>query len=173
MEWEYRGMTISVAAPGEPYDGLFRVGEGEASDRRYHDSLVEAKADVDDRVAVEAKARHTNLAMPVIDEDGQTHTIRGLNRGSGSMLGVPDRSEAYYPNPVIEALLAERKQAMARLQRIEAILRPMRLRGAQSGRITAEQYDDAISGLEARYAAAMLAAEDIVDPPVGTGHAQA
>ena len=64
-------------------------------------------------------------------------------------------------------------QAVGRLARITDILNPVRVRGGPSGRITAEEYDNAISNLEGRYNAAMVAAEDLDDPPVVTGHAQA
>ena len=168
MEWQYRNMLIVLTAGS--FDGFFRVGAPDDPDTRYHDTLAKAKGDIDDRVAVAAKARHTNLALEVVGDDGDTYVIRGLNRGSGALLGGPDtRVEVYYPTPVIQGLLEETTRLSARQSRIEEILRMVRISASRGGRITAETYDDRIQGLKAQYNAAMLAAEDIVDPPVVTG----
>lgn len=170
MDWEHRGWTITLSDEAGRLNGMFSVGKD--NDRRYHHSLADAKSDVDDRVAVAAKARHADLAMPVIDDQGIAHTIRGLNRGSGLLLGAPDTAEIYYPTSAIEALLIERHDLNARVTRITAVLRPVRIGGLHSGRITAEDYDARIQELKDKYATAMVAAEDIVDPPVVTGDAQ-
>ena len=164
MEWTYRGMAINLAA-GERFDGLFRVGPDGAPETRYHHSLAEAKADVDDRVAVAAKARHTDLAMPVIGDDGDTYVIRGLNRGSGGLLGGPDRSEVYYPTPVIQGLIEESNRLRARLTNIGKALHPVLIRVRGGGRIRAEEYDDRIKALTDAYHTAQVAAEDVVEPP--------
>ncbi len=165
--WEYRGKTITVDDRG-----TFWVDVDDQEHRRGSQTLEGAKGAANEMLALEAKERHLDLAMPVIDDHGNAHTIRGLNRSSGKLLGVPDRTEVYYPTPVVEALLKERQELNTRVTDISARLRAVHVADRYGGgRIEVDEYDDRITALEAKYNAAMLAAEDIVDPPVVTGGA--
>ncbi len=165
--WKYRGKTITVDDRG-----MFWIDVDDLEHRRASQTLEGAKGAANEMLALEAKERHVHLAMPVIDNDGNTHTIRGLNRSSGNLLGIPDRTEVYYPTPVVEALLKERRELNARVTAVSVTLRGVHIPGRYGGgRIEVAEYDDRITALEAKYAAAMVAAEDIVDPPVVTGHA--
>lgn len=165
--WEYRGTSIALDERG-----AFKIDDSE--DLRHFPSLHLAKVAVDDRVAVEAKARHTDLAMPVIDEHGNRQIIRGLNRGSGKVLGIPDGvGTLYYPTPAIEAMAKEH----ADLERRSVVLRAKLRRVTMpdhigSGRIRAEDYDARIATLKEKYNAAMVAAEDLDDAPTVVGLAE-
>lgn len=163
--WEYRGKTITVDDRG-----MFWVDVDNQEHRRGKNTLDAAKDAANEMIALEAKERHVDLAMPVIDDDGNTHTIRGLNRSSGKLLGIPDRTEVYYPTPVVEALLKERRELNTRVTAISATLRAVHIADRYGGgRIEVEEYDDRITALEAKYAAAMVDAGVLVDPPVVTG----
>ncbi len=163
--WKYRGKTITVDD-----GGTFWVNVDDQEHRRGSQTLEGAKGAANEMLALETKERHVDMAMPVIDDGGNAHTIRGLNRSSGKLLGVPDRTDVYYPTPVVEALLRERRELNGRLSLISVRLSTVRIADRYGGgRIEVEEYDDRITALEAKYAAAMVAAEDIVDPPVVTG----
>lgn len=155
MEWTHNGMTIKVGLSGR-----FSI-EGD-DDKTWFDTLELAKQEVNSRAAVEVKARHANLAMPVLDDQGRRHTIRGINRTSSNLQGIPERgvSTLYYPTARVEELVKERRELSARVAELSDLLHGTIIPNTMGyGRIRVEEYDARIERLRRAYEAAREAAE--------------
>ncbi len=156
MDWDYHGSTITIQKNGQ-----FKV-EGQEP-MRWFQTLEQAQKDVDDSRAVDAKARHDNVALPVLDNNGHQHTITGINRSTGKALGVPNKTYGlFYPTEVVKALLQEKSTLSDRVIEIDKKLRPAGIPNSYGyGRVSVEDYDFRMAELQTAYESVGRVAEGI------------
>lgn len=156
MDWNYKGTAITILESGR-----FQIGESDG--HQWCDTFAQAQKEIDSQLAVEAKVRHANVALPVLDSAGNKHVIKGINRSDGSALGIPKRTYGlFYPTDAIKALLQEKERLDDRVAEISTLLKSVEVKQQYGyGRVEVHDYDERMQRLQDGYEAAAKASETV------------
>lgn len=147
-EITHRGHRIAVTD-----DLMFSVTGPQFEVTELRSSVALAKEEIDKRItAAEKQAIATHrTAIPALDQNGVSITVRGVNRNAGNVLGYEkvdgigprlNLPEIFPAVPWIEAVLKERRETIARAAALTQKVWKYGIKASRAyGRVNPDHYD--------------------------------
>lgn len=144
---DYNGHAISLD------DSTFGFHvSGPSCDQKHLSSYLAATTAIDEAIKAAKKQKRTEAAIsiPMLDDAGQSVTLKGIHVGTGKLLGCGDARVVYPPVEWVRETLLARVALQQRLARMTRALDGVGVPTSRGyGRIASEKYDGMIADLSA------------------------
>ena len=166
MEFRHEGIVITVSGEGFftressqlDYEGKPKLDQ--------YGSLRQAKDAIDTELAAARKSQQSQVDVTLLDEWGDTMTLRRVHEGTGGWLtrkGEQEKPRSGYLNmDVPRELLAQREALRAQVQEIDETLRPYSIRiPTGTGKQNPDRVERLVEGLNDAVAQAQEKVADL------------